>query len=1182
MFTHLHVHTEYSLLDGMCKIKPLVARAKALGMTALAITDHGVGYGLVEFYNECKAQGIKPILGCEVYVAPESRFIKEKTEDEKNYNHLILLVKNETGYRNLCHLISRSNIEGFYYKPRIDFQLLQEFHEGLICTSACVAGAVPQAILAGQMDKAEKLIRDYQALFGEDYYLEIQNHGSREEAIAANELVRYSRRLGIKLICTNDTHYINSEDAEAHSWLICIQTKKTIDSPDRMTYDGDFSLRSEEEMRALFPSLPDAFDNTMEVAEKCHFDFDFGHYRMPKVVIPPSYGEDYFQYLSDEAYKGLELRYPVGDPERKEAEEKLAYELSVVKQMGFAEYFLDTRKTILWSREHGILVGPGRGSGAGSVMNYCLTITDLDPIRYNLLFERFLNPERISMPDIDVDYDYAFKDDVVMFEAKSNGLDKFCKIQTFGSMLAKGVIRDCVRVAGYPADVGNKLAKLIPGELGITLEQAWEKEPELEEFVESDPSIQKLWNIALKLEGLKKSAGTHACGHIPTPVPCEDLFPVSVDKESGLLICQYNMVEAEHLGNLKKDLLMLRNLTIVNVAHKAIFDRYGIQVPLWNEDILNDRDALALIASGNTNGIFQLESEGMKRVLRELKPDCFEDIIAVVSLYRPGPMDFIPDYVRGKKNPEQVTYITPELESILAPTYGCIVYQEQVMQIVQKLGGFSMGRADVLRKAMGKKKMDIMQAERKNFVYGNEELGIPGCAGNGIGADIANAIYDRMIDFAKYAFNKSHAACYAAISMQTAYLKAHYTREFYAGLLSSVMDNSTKLSLYMNECRSNGIRCLQPDVNTSGADYSVTDDGCIGYGLLSAKGVGAAPVEEMLADREKNGPYAGLTDFIRRIDTVGRGVLEAFIKIGAFDFTGYHRSTLLNNVEFLLKQVKDEKNSQIKGQMSLFDMMSAGPEEPESGPAREDRLSECPEFEQKELLRLEKDAAGYYISSHPLEGYRSVIQAFSTHVGADFAQETGEDGETAGEIAADRGEGVPLRLGERVNIVGIITKIRKIYTKKTGKPMAFLTMEDQSGSFSVVVFPGQYETCKQWIEDDAVLLINGSVSEDNDGTFSVVADEVMSADELPKNVWISIADAAVYEANRDWLLDYTRSHPGRDTVKLLLTFGGEKRRIQLNDKLLETEAVLDDLRGRFGERNVALGKIDLKKLRMAR
>lgn len=698
-FVHLHVHTLYSLLDGMNKIKQLVAKVKEMGQKAIAITDHGVMFGAVDFYTECKSQGIKPIIGCEVYIAPHSRFDKTGIP----YYHLILLVKNKEGYRNLCRLVSRSNTEGFYHKPRIDFDLLEQFHEGLICLSACVAGEIPKKILDDRIEEAKETARAYKNLFGDDFYLEIQNHGMPEEAKVAQALVGMSKELNIPLVCTNDCHYLNSDDAEAHEWLLCMQTAKKIAEP-HIVYTGDYSVKSADEMLALFPSVPEALANTIEIANKVDFDFEFAKtpadYRMPKVIIPEKYGKDFFGYLKDEAYAGLENRYPEGHPEREQALKNLEYELGIIGQMGFAEYFLDTRKTILWARKNGILVGPGRGSGAGSTLNYCLAITDLDPIRYDLLFERFLNPERISMPDIDVDYQYDRKDDVIKSEADSNGHENFCKIQTLGSMKAKGVLKDVLRVGGYEPALGNKLCKLIPNDPKMTLSKAYSLDPAIPEFIE-EYGIQKEWDIAQKLEGLKKSSSSHACGHIPTPIPCEDLFPCRVDSTTGYLVCEYDMVQAEHLGNLKKDLLMLRNLTVIGVAQSAIKEHFGIDVPLWTEEVLNDKAALKLFWDGATNGVFQFESTGMKNFMQELKPDCFEDIIAGVSLYRPGPMDYIPDYIAGKHNPEEVVYDFPELKPILAPTYGVITYQEQVMQIVQLLAGFSKGEADVVRKGMG-------------------------------------------------------------------------------------------------------------------------------------------------------------------------------------------------------------------------------------------------------------------------------------------------------------------------------------------------------------------------------------------------------------------------------------------------------------------------------------------------
>lgn len=699
-FVHLHAHTEYSLLDGLSKIGDYVGRVKELGMSAAAITDHGCMHGAVQFYSACKKAGIKPLIGIEAYEAPTT--MSEKDKNNKYY-HLILIAKNEVGYKNLCILSTRSYTEGFYGKPRIDRTILKEHSEGLICLSGCVAGRIPQDILAGNLQAAEADMLWYKRVFGDDFYVEVQNHGLKDEAVAFEKAIKLAAKNNIKVVCTNDSHYVRSEDKEAHQWLLCMQTDKKLNDPDKLVYTGDYSIKSEEEMRELFPDNPEFFDVTQEIADKCEFEFKFAEspadYRMPRVDMPDSYNKDYLQYLKDEAYKGLDKRYPMGHPERAQAEKNLKYELSVVGQMGFAEYFLDTRKTIMWARSHGILVGPGRGSGAGSTMNYCLGITDLDPIKYGLLFERFLNPERISMPDIDVDYDYAYKDAVVASEAESNGKDKFCKIVTFGTMKAKSVLKGCAKVAGYPVSVGVDLAGMIPDDM--TLKEAWDANPDLRAYVASDKSYEKLWDICLKLEGTKKSRGSHACGHIPTPQPCEELFPCVVDSETGYLVCQYDMVEAEHLGNLKKDLLMLRNLTVINTASKLIMERYEKDIPLWTDEILNDEKALALIASGDTAGVFQLESEGMAKMLKDLKPQSFEDIIAAVSLYRPGPMDFIPDFIKGKTLPSSIKYLTPQLEPILKATYGQIVYQEQVMQIVRDLGGFSMARADVVRKAMG-------------------------------------------------------------------------------------------------------------------------------------------------------------------------------------------------------------------------------------------------------------------------------------------------------------------------------------------------------------------------------------------------------------------------------------------------------------------------------------------------
>lgn len=1155
-FVHLHVHSEYSLLDGMSKLPALVKKVKDSGMTACALTDHGVMYGLADFYNECKKQDIKPILGCECYEAPGSRLEKNTHISDDKYHHLILLVKNETGYKNLCHLVSRSNIDGFYYKPRIDFELLEQFHEGLVCMSACLAGRVPREILkgisTGDMEPARNTILKYRELFGEDYYLEIQNHGISEEQIVANELVRFSSELGIKLVCTNDSHYVNHEDKEAHEYLLCIQTKKTITDPNRMKYEGDYSIKTEEEMRRLFPSLPEAFDNTVEVADKCNFDFKFGDYRMPKVHIPEEYGTDYFRYLEDESWKGWEKRYPVGNKERETAKKDLEYELGIVKQMGFAEYFIDTRKTIKWSRDHGILVGPGRGSAAGSRMCYCLGITDIDPIPYNLLFERFLNPERISMPDIDVDYDYSHKDEVIAFEAESNGWDHFAKIRTFTGMNAKGIIRDVARVAGYPPSIGDRIAKLIPEDPKMTLDKAWESSPELQSLINSDTGYQKLWEIAKKLEGTKKAPSSHACGHIPTPVPCEDLFPVSVDTETGYLVCQYNMTDAEHLGNLKKDLLMLRNLTIIDTAQKSVKKKYGIEIPLWTDEILNDKDALSLISSGDTNGVFQLESDGMKDFMRKLQPTCFEDIIAGVALYRPGPMDYIDDYIRGKHDPSSIKYLTPELESILSSTYGVIVYQEQVMQIVQKLAGFSMGRADLIRKAMGKKKQEIMDEEAPRFIYGDKELGIDGCVNRGISEQIAQKIWDQMVTFAKYAFNKSHAAAYAAIAMQTAYLKAHYALEFAAGLLTSVMDNTKKPAIYIAEYRKNNVKILPPDLNLCTTDFVVVGDS-IYYGLAALKNVGLKAVGKIIKEREENGVYASFYDLIKRNPEIDKKMLEALTKAGALDFTGYTRHTLMvSGVNYLSEQKKDSKK-QIEGQMSLMDLLNSNNDDTAVLSAvLSNTLMELPEYSEEELLLYEKEAAGIYISKHPIDVYAGLLSKNPVKYSSYFLsdEETGE---------------IPVKEKEEVAVAGIIKSFKIIYTKKKNEPMAFLDVEDSIGITKVVIFHSLYELLKDKIKEDKPVFIRGNASIREDEA-NLIADCVFFLNEPNQRIWIRFGSLQDFRSNEVLLDKIALWNKGMSLVSV--AFNDKKHTMPLNLHMSSDQKAINELKDAFGAMNV--------------
>lgn len=1148
-FVHLHVHSYYSILDGMNRISDIVSRVKSMGMKACAITDHGVGYGLVEFYDECKKQGIKPILGCEMYEAPEDRMKKELQEGERYY-HIILLVKNETGYQNLCHLISQSNISGMYYKPRIDFSLLKEYHEGLICLSACVQGRIARYVLKDRYAEAEEWALKYKALFGDDYFLEIQDHGLPDEQKAYAGIIRIAKANDIPLVCTNDSHYVDLEDAEAHDYLICLQHQKQITDPGRVGYVGNYSLRSEEEMRSLYPDIPEAYDNTVKIADRCSFDFVYGHYRMPKVYVPGKYHNDYFGYLSDLAEAGFEKRYPEGNPERLQAQKNLSHELSVIRQMNFAEYFLDTRKTINWCKENRILVGPGRGSAAGSTLCYCLGITDIDPIPYGLIFERFLNPERVSMPDIDCDYDYSHKDDVVKFEADSNGWDHFSKIQTFVAMNAKGVLKDVARVSGYPVSVGVKLASCVPDDPKITLDAAYEMSPELREM--ADGEYAKLWQIAKKLEGVPKSVSTHACGHIPTPVPCEDLYPVSVDEKTGYLVCQYNMTQAEHLGNLKKDLLMLRNLTIIDSAIKGVKARFGVSVPLWSQEILNDKEALQMIARGDTDGVFQLESDGMKGFMRNLKPDCFEDIIAGVALYRPGPMDFIPDYIKGKHDPSSIHYLVPQLEPILAPTYGQIVYQEQVMAITRALAGFSMAEADLVRKAMGKKKMDIMMAEKEKFIHGYHENGvdIPGCIANGISEQDAETIYGQMVDFAKYAFNKSHAACYAAISMETAYLKAHYPVEFAAGLLTSVMDKTEKLAAYTAEFRKKGIHILNPDINSSEVSFSVSGSDIL-YGLASIKNAGTDIVKQIVDERKRHGDYESMSDFVKRNPGANKRTIESFIKAGAFDFLKKTRRSMLAGFGQIVDSVQNDARTNIPGQMSIFDLFSNDKESMEMFGS--DHFPDLPEMDDMEMLRMEKQAAGFYLTAHPVEKFTGFLSRRNVLTSKAFTPD--EDGN------------IHVRDKQNVTVAGLVTDCRTVFTKKDNRPMAFITLEDPYGTISAVAFPGTFEENSELLVNDAILIINGRVNI-RDGSLSVVGEQFGDLTKEGMDLCVRFSSYGEMQKSMPYFQNVQMDEGFQNVFGFVRDADGKMKYYILRSNVKILNNIAEALKNTYGEENV--------------
>ena len=1150
----LHTHTDYSLLDGMGKCSEYVKRAKELGMKAIAITDHGTMSGAVEFYDACKKEGIKPLIGCEFYEAPSSRFNKGTSLDGSNedkYNHIILIAKNKEGYKNLCFLTTRANTEGFYSRPRIDYDLMKEHHEGLICLSGCVAGRIPKHIIRGEMDKAIEWAGKYKELFGDDFYLEVQNHGLMDEKKVLLAMPTIAEKTGIKMVATNDCHYVKAEDAEAHEWLLCKQTGKLISDPDHMRYEGDFSLLSPEEMKAKIP-FGNAVENTIEIADKCDFEFEFAKnakdYYMPKVFIPDEYeqyGDDkYNKYIEDLVWKGYETRYPIGNELRDSAKERIEFELGVIKNMGFAEYFLDTRKTIFWAKEHDIIVGPGRGSGAGSAVNYCLGITDLEPLKYGLLFERFLNPDRVSMPDIDVDYEKLYKDDVIKSEADSNGIENFAKIRTYGTLKAKQVIRDMSSVAGLEQSEINQFAKLIPKNLTLTgytkekngktvqIDGAWETNPDLRSFVESSPKYQKVWDIAVKLEGTKKSASTHACGHIPTPVPCEQLFPCSVDKKTGYLVCEYSMSEAEHLGLLKKDLLMLRNLAIIDIAHASIKAREGKEVPLWTEAVLNDKAALKMISEGDTRGSFQLESDAMANCMRSLQPKSFEDVTAGVALYRPGPMQYIPDYIKNKNNPSEIVYDDPKLKPILEPTYGVFVYQEQIMQAVQALAGFTKGEADMVRKAMGKKIDKLMQELGDKFRKQSVE--------NGLSQEKAEEIWLKMADFGKYAFNKSHAAAYSCITMQTAYLKCHYPIDFYAGLLTSEMDKKDLLIKHIKDCKEKGIEICPPDVNNSGTNFTAGDNK-IFYGLTSINKIGEGAAESIVKEREENGLFKDFVDFRKRMmkneSGLNSGAIKNLIYAGAFDWTGYNRPTLdknLSGIDEVLK--KSSKIDPQEGQISFF--MLENNYEAELLPS-EMKSNEIlknnprPDLDEMGKLKAEKEATGFYVSGHPMETaptykgltdnktvpFASILDITGKKAKTDYSQDYGDD-ETGdyefdeeefvtSVFEPDESENLEPKFKDKtlVTVQGIITETHEIITKKN-QQMGFITIEDADGnSLKVTVFPKLWvdDGVKHGFKEDDIITVLGEVSNYKD-EFGLAAKIIESKESIKDALYIRYPD----------------------------------------------------------------------------
>ena len=1105
-FAHLHVHTEFSLLDGSCKIKEIVSRAKELGMDSLAITDHGVMYGCIDFYKAAKEVGIKPIIGCEVYVALGSRFDRSVSQSEDKYHHLVLLAENNEGYSNLMKIVSKGFIDGFYYKPRVDYEVLREYSGGIIALSACLAGEVQKLLARGFYEEGKKAALMYQDIFGKgNYFLELQDHGIPEQRNVNTSLVRMSKELSIDLVATNDVHYINAEDAVAHDILLCIQTGKKVADEDRMRYEGgQFYLKSEEEMKKLFPYALDALENTHKIAERCNVDIEFGVTKLPKYDVPEGYTS--WEYLNYLCTRGLNGKYPEDDGKLRE---RLDYELSVINRMGYVDYFLIVWDFINYAKEHGIMVGPGRGSAAGSIVSYCLGITDIDPIKYDLLFERFLNPERVSMPDIDVDFCYERRQEVIDYVVEKYGKDRVVQIVTFGTLAARNVIRDVGRVLDLPYGVVDEVAKMIPKDIGITIEKALKQSNEFRALYDSNEEVKNLINMAKRLEGLPRHTSMHAAGVVISQKSVDEYVPLSRASD-GSVTTQYIMTTLEELGLLKMDFLGLRTLTVIQNAIRNVEKSKGITIDMNNIDY-NDKAVLDYIGTGKTDGIFQLESGGMKGFMKELKPQSLEDIIAGISLYRPGPMDFIPKYLDGKNNPENITYDCPQLEKILKPTYGCIVYQEQVMQIVRELAGYTLGRSDLVRRAMSKKKQSVMEKEQHNFVYGNEKEGVKGCIANGIPEAVAVKIYNDMMDFAKYAFNKSHAAAYAVVSYQTAYLKYYHPVEYMAALMTSVIENSTKVSEYIVTSRAMGINLLPPDINQGESGFSVAD-GNIVYGLSAIKSIGKSVIESIVAEREKKGKFKDIRDFVDRLSgkEVNKRTVENFIKAGAFDgFTG-NRKQMMSVYSAIIDQVNEDRKKSITGQMSLFDFVSD-----EDKAAYEIKMPDIPEYSDEEKLSLEKEVLGVYVSGHPIQEYegkwRKNVKAFTK----DFIPD--DYGNTA--------------LPDKSNTVigGMVEKLTLKATSR-GETMAFVTLEDLYGTVEILVFPKTLTRVRSKLKENNKIFVTGRVSVGDDEQGKLICDRVYEFDEVPSELWIQFEDKEKYLENAEWLENQISDSDGKDVI----------------------------------------------------
>ncbi|MFP3156235.1 DNA polymerase III subunit alpha [Lachnospiraceae bacterium ZAX-1] len=1144
-FTHLHVHTEYSLLDGSNKIKEYIARVKELGMDSAAITDHGTMYGVIDFYRTALDAGIKPIIGCEVYVAPGSRFDRERVEGEDRYYHLILLAANNEGYSNLMKIVSKGFIDGYYYRPRVDVEILEQYHVGIIALSACIAGEVPKLLIRGQYSEAKEAAIRHEAIFGKgNFFLELQDHGIAEQEMVNQQLLRMSEETGIGLVVTNDVHYTYEDDVASHDILLCIQTGKKLADENRMRYEGgQFYLKSEEQMTALFPYALQAIENTQKIADRCQVDIEFGVTKLPKYDVPE--GIAAWDYLNKLCYEGLKKRYP---KKWEEHTENLEYELLVIQKMGYVDYFLIVWDFIDYARKQGIAVGPGRGSAAGSIVSYALGITNIDPLRYQLLFERFLNPERISMPDIDIDFCVERRQEVIDYVVEKYGTDRVVQIVTFGTLAARGVIRDVGRVMDLPYAFVDSIAKQIPHELNITIDQALTKNSELRTLYETDDSVKQVIDMSKRLEGLPRHTSMHAAGVVISSAPVEEYVPLSRASD-GSITTQFTMTTLEELGLLKMDFLGLRNLTVIQNAVNLLKKSKKIEIDIDNLD-LDDKDVLSSIGTGKTEGVFQLESAGMKSFMKELKPQSLEDIIAGISLYRPGPMDFIPAYIAGKNDAGSIAYDCPQLEQILAPTYGCIVYQEQVMQIVRDLAGYSLGRSDLVRRAMSKKKTSVMAKERKNFVYGNEEEGVPGCVANGIDAQIANKIFDDMTDFAKYAFNKSHAAAYAVISYQTAYLKYYYPVEYMAALMTSVKDNASKISEYILTCKRMGIQVLPPDVNEGESAFSVSGN-AIRYGLSAIKSIGGSCIDKLCAEREERGPFLNLKDFLTRMadKDMNKRAVENFIKAGALDSLGGTRKQFMMVYIGILDQIVNSKKNTMAGQVTLFDLVAD-----DQKAEFEVKMPNVGEYGKETFLEFEKEVLSVYITGHPLEEYEQAWRKNITRVTTDFVleEETGSTNVMDGEIV----------------VVGGMIVDRTIKFTRNNKTMAFITIEDLVGTVEIVVFPKDYERYSKLIELDNKIFVKGKVQTEDEKNGKLIAEKLYAFSDIQKELWIQLDTMEDYTKMQGNIMEVIKESDGNHQVVIYISAQKAMKRMPKNWNIRIDQEIVNNLAKLLGENNV--------------